>query len=257
MPALEQNMSDETKDKESPESSTAATLQRFRDVASKMKDAQQRAAEGGAELVKDLSLEERGELMQQVLQRFETKAGDKPATVQAKEMFDAMKRLHSLRSAMNAAEQRMAEGGSQLGKDLTAEQRETLMREMLQRFEAQLIPMMPDEKTRTKAMVVIVVLDICERQILQGLPSDDEWIRLKSILKDRPGALKVVGDLEGAIAKYGEDLRTSVTEGEADEAQMRKAHYGVITQVLMTKLKALSAQTQAQAKTAEPAETKE
>jgi hypothetical protein len=107
-------------------------------------------------------------------------------------------------------------------------------------------------------MVILVVLDISERQILHGLPCAEEWIRLKKILAKREDALRVVTELETAIGKYEQDLKTAVTQSEADEAQMRKANHGIIQQVLLTKLRTLTTPRppQAESKAIEAGETK-
>jgi hypothetical protein len=264
MSVLEQKMADETKDGElkddltkdegSTPTTPSQTLELLRGMADKMRGAQQKVADAGTEYAKDLTFEQREEVLKRVLDRFDPHK-DSPET---KEMFDAMKRLEALRGMMRTAEERMNQERDEQAKDFTPEERESRMREMLQRFEADLVPKLPDEKSRTKAMVIIVVLDISERQILQGRPCDEDWVRLKKILSHREDALRVVTDLEAAIGRYDSDLQKAVTQGEADEAQMRKAHHGIIQQVLVAKLKTLISPRPAQAapKAIEPGEGK-
>jgi hypothetical protein len=273
MSVLEQKMADEIKDGETKDDQTkqegtaqpvgpSETLERLRGMADKMKAAHQKVADTGADYAKDLSFEQREEVLKQVLDRFDPNK----ASPQTREMLDSMKRLEALRGMMRAAEERMDRERGELAQELTPDERERRMREMLKRFEADLVPKLPDEKSRTKAMVIIVVLDISERQLLQGKPCEEEWARLKNILSHRPDALRVVTELETAIGKYDSDLQTAVTQGEADEAQMRKAHHGIIQQVLVAKLKTLmspkptpaapKAIEAGEAKTVEPGESK-
>jgi len=258
----------ETKDEQTKQEGTgqpadpSETLERLRGMADKMKVAKLKVAETGADYAKDLNLQQREEVMRRVLDRFDPNKD----SAETKEMFDSMKRLENLRGMMRAAEERMERERGELAQEFTPEEREWRMREMMKRFEADLVPKLPDEKSRTKAMVIIVVLDISERQILQGKPCGEEWTRLKKILSHREDALKVVTELETAIGKYDGDLQAAVTQGEADEAQMRKAHHGIIQQVLVAKLKTLmtpkppqdaaKAITAGEAKTVDPGESK-
>ena len=265
MSVLEQKMADETKDGETKDDQTkpegsaqpvgpAETLDRLRGMSDKMRAAQQKVASAGTDYAKDLTFEQRGEVLKRVLERFDPNKD----SAETREMFDSMKRLDALRGMMRAAEERLDRERGELAPDLAPEEREARLREMLDRFEADLVPKLPDEKSRTKAMVIIVVLDISERQILQGKPCDEEWTRLKKILSHRADALRVVTELEKVIGNYDNDLQVAVTQGEADEAQMRKAHHGIIQQVLVAKLKTLISPRPAAQDTAkaEPGESK-
>ena len=257
MSVLEQKMADETKDNETKDANTEAprpseTLERLKAITERMQDAKQKVSENAEEFGKGLTLEQREQVLMEVLDRFDPNR----SSPETKELFESMKRLDGLRGMLKTAEERMQRESEQAS-NLTPDEREARMREMLRRFEADLVPKLPNEKARTKAMVIIVVLDIAERQLLQGRPSAEEWARLKAIVSHRPDALKVVSDLESAIGRYDQDLQVAVAQGEADEAQMRRAHYGVIQQVLLTKFKALVASPSPEAVQAKPAESGE
>lgn len=153
-------------------------------------------------------------------------------------MAEAMQRIRELKATLAEAQRRMLEDEGQLGKDLSDEQRSELMRDMLRNFEHELLPKIPDERTRVKTMVLMLVLDIADRQLNRGEDSKQEWARLKEVLKHRPEAVKTVENLEEAIGKWEGELKSKVNDAEADEAQMRKAAYQVITAALIAKLRA-------------------
>src|SRR5262245_19029587 len=109
MSVLEQGMAEETKDDEKKEPASAGavspsdTLDKLRGMADKMRAAKQKVADTGTDYAKDLTLDQREEVLKRVLDRFDPNKD----SAETKEMFDSMKRLEALRGMMRAAEERM------------------------------------------------------------------------------------------------------------------------------------------------------
>lgn len=135
-----------------------------------------------------------------------------------------------------------------------------MARKLKEKLETELIPKLQSQKIRMRTVVAVNVISLVDRQIGQGESGvGEEWEKLRGYVKDHPKALKLINDLEAAIAKYDEEIRTKAREAEADEPAMRKAANGVIRAAILAKLKSLQEadrEEEAREKAAAAAETK-
>jgi hypothetical protein len=119
---------------------------------------------------------------------------------------------------------------SSIDEDWKQALRERLTRELIPRV----------KRARRQVAVAMHIVSIVERQIGRGEPPrEEDWDRLRKLVKGNEAAAKLASNLEAALQKYEEDLRAKLRDAEVDEARVRKATQQVVVAALVAKLKAL------------------
>jgi uncharacterized protein DUF6285 len=136
---------------------------------------------------------------------------------------------------------------------MTDEPKESEFRRMFrERLEKEVIPGLADPKARVRSAVAVNIMAIVDRQIGKGdSEASKEWQELRDLVKNQPGGVGLVENLEAAVQKYEEDLQRQIQAG-GDEARLRSSAVNVLKMAVMAKMNPPAEDGEAPAKAGEP-----
>ena len=136
---------------------------------------------------------------------------------------------------------------------MTDEPKDSEFRRMFrERLEKEVIPNLTDPKTRVRSAVAANIMAIVDRQIGNGdSEASKEWQELRDLVKNQPGGVSLVENLEAAVHKYEEDLQRQIQAG-GDEAKLRSSAARVLKMAVMAKMNPPAEAGETPAKSGEP-----
>lgn len=106
-----------------------------------------------------------------------------------------------------------------------------------ERLEKEVVPRLTNPKISVRSAVAVNIMAIVDRQIGKGDPeAKKEWQQLRDLVKNQPGGVSMVENLEAAVHKYEEDLQRQIEAG-GDEAKLRSSAARVLKLAVMAKVK--------------------